>query len=124
VALGCRNGAELWRRLRARGFSGSLRVVTEWATRCRRDEVAGAPRRRPRKPRSPPREAALRRITVCTKHASEPRLHADPHLPAGPIQYAPFFHIRTDCHLEWIALDRSAYAIGRGLSDISRKFRL
>jgi transposase len=42
---GCRNGAELWRRLRARGFSGSLRVVTEWATRRRRDEVAGAPRR-------------------------------------------------------------------------------
>jgi transposase len=42
---GCRNGAELWRRLRTRGFSGSLRVVTEWATRRRRDEVAGAPRR-------------------------------------------------------------------------------
>jgi transposase len=44
---GCRNGAELWRRLRARGVSGSLRVVTEWATRRRRDEVAGAPRRCP-----------------------------------------------------------------------------
>ncbi len=30
---GCRNGAELWRCLRARGFQGSLRVVGEWTTR-------------------------------------------------------------------------------------------
>jgi transposase len=33
---GCRNGAELWRRLKARGFRGSLRVVGEWTTRRRR----------------------------------------------------------------------------------------
>jgi transposase len=32
---GCHNGAELWRRLQARGFRGSLRVVTEWKTRRR-----------------------------------------------------------------------------------------
>jgi len=44
---GCRNGAELWRRLRGRGFSGSLRVVTEWATRRRRDEASDHPRRCP-----------------------------------------------------------------------------
>jgi len=44
---GCRNGAELWRRLRTRGFPGSLRVVTEWATRRRRDEAVSAPRRCP-----------------------------------------------------------------------------
>jgi transposase len=37
---GCRNGAELWRRLKITGFKGSLRVVTEWATRRRRTEVA------------------------------------------------------------------------------------
>ena len=37
---GCRNGAELWRRLRVRGFQGSLRVVGEWATRRRRAEKA------------------------------------------------------------------------------------
>lgn len=37
-ALGCRNGAELWRRLKTRGFRGSLRVVAEWATRRRRVE--------------------------------------------------------------------------------------
>lgn len=33
-------GAELWRHLRSAGFNGSLRVMTEWATRKRRDEVA------------------------------------------------------------------------------------
>ena len=39
----CRNGSELWRRLRAAGFTGGLRVVTEWATRRRRDEKTGQP---------------------------------------------------------------------------------
>ena len=38
---GCRVGAELWRRLRASGFAGSLRVVGEWATRRRRDDRLG-----------------------------------------------------------------------------------
>ena len=37
---GCRNGAELWRRLKAQGFRGSSRVVSEWATRRRRAEKA------------------------------------------------------------------------------------
>jgi transposase len=37
-AGGCRNGAELWRRIRDEGFGGCLRVVTEWATRRRRSE--------------------------------------------------------------------------------------
>jgi transposase len=35
---GCRNGADLWRRLKGQGFRGSLRVVAEWATRRRRAE--------------------------------------------------------------------------------------
>jgi transposase len=39
---GCRDGAELWRRLHTRGFSGSLRVVGECATRRRRSERAPA----------------------------------------------------------------------------------
>jgi transposase len=39
---GCRNGADLWRRLKGQGFQGSLRVVTEWATRRRRAEKADA----------------------------------------------------------------------------------
>jgi transposase len=39
-AEGCRNGAEFWRRLREKGFQGSLRVVSEWTTRRRRAEKA------------------------------------------------------------------------------------
>jgi len=39
-AAGCRNATELWRRLRASGYGGSLRVVGEWATRQRRAEMA------------------------------------------------------------------------------------
>ncbi len=35
-AAGCRNGAELWRRLTDQGFRGSQRVVSEWTTRRRR----------------------------------------------------------------------------------------
>ncbi len=37
---GCRNGAKLWRKLKAHGFRGSLRVVSEWATRRRRADTA------------------------------------------------------------------------------------
>jgi transposase len=46
---GCRNGAELWRRLKSIGFPGSLRVVGEWATRRRRNDAApdGMPRKCP-----------------------------------------------------------------------------
>ena len=35
---GCHNGTALWRRLQAKGFRGSLRVVSEWSTRRRRAE--------------------------------------------------------------------------------------
>jgi transposase len=41
-AAGCHNGAELWRSLQTQGFRGSLRVVTEWATRRRRAETIDA----------------------------------------------------------------------------------
>src|SRR3974390_1868425 len=41
-SAGIRNGADLWRRLKGQGFRGSLRVVTEWATRRRRAERADA----------------------------------------------------------------------------------
>lgn len=36
---GCQNGAELWWRPKSEDFKGSLRVVTEWATRRRRTEA-------------------------------------------------------------------------------------
>ncbi len=39
-AAGHHNGSELWRRLRQHGFRGSLRVVSEWATRRRKAEKA------------------------------------------------------------------------------------
>jgi len=39
-ADGHHNASELWRRLRRQGFRGSLRVVSEWATRRRRAEKA------------------------------------------------------------------------------------
>ncbi len=39
---GCRNGAELWRRLQQAGYGGSQRVVTEWTTRRRRATKAGS----------------------------------------------------------------------------------
>jgi transposase len=42
---GCRNGAELWRRLRDQGFMGSPRVVAEWTTRRRLDETPGLEKR-------------------------------------------------------------------------------
>src|SRR5271163_2203211 len=41
-AAGHRNSAELCRRLKVLGFRGSVRVVTEWATRRRRAEKADA----------------------------------------------------------------------------------
>jgi len=38
---GCRNGAELWRRVKTEGYTGCRRVVGEWTTRRRRSEIAG-----------------------------------------------------------------------------------
>lgn len=63
---GCRNGAELWRRLRADGFRGSLRVVGEWATRQRRAEQAvpsGTSK-------SPPARRIARLLTMGRDHLS------------------------------------------------------
>ena len=37
-AAGRRNGSELWRSLKQRGFRGRLRVVSEWSARRRRSE--------------------------------------------------------------------------------------
>jgi transposase len=37
-AAGRRNGSELWRTLKSRGFRGCLRVVSEWSGRRRRSE--------------------------------------------------------------------------------------
>ncbi len=65
-ASGCRNGAELWRRLQVHGFPGSLRVVTEWATRRRRAESAGD-----RLQRVPSARSVARLMTTARDHLSK-----------------------------------------------------
>jgi transposase len=59
---GCHNGAALCRKLKAAGFSGSHRVVTEWATCRRQEEVAASDDKRPRK--WPSARAIARMMTV------------------------------------------------------------
>jgi len=46
---GLRSGAALWRELKAVGFAGGLRVVTEWATRRRKEEGTATGGTRPSK---------------------------------------------------------------------------
>ena len=46
---GCQNGAALWRMMKVVGFTGGLRVVTEWATRKRREEGTATQDTRPNK---------------------------------------------------------------------------
>jgi transposase len=60
-ASGCRNGAELWRRLKPRGFRGSLRVIGEWATRRRRAEKADTQNLQ----RIPSARTIARLMTIC-----------------------------------------------------------
>ena len=62
---GCRNGTELWRRLRAEGFGGSLRVVGEWATRQRRAEASAY---------SPPGRCPSARRIACMMTTARDRL--------------------------------------------------
>ncbi len=64
---GCRNGAELWRRLRTAGFSGGVRVVAEWATRRRRNEKAGLTLSRT----APPGRLLSRLLTTRRDHLSK-----------------------------------------------------
>jgi transposase len=61
-ANGCRSGAALWRQVRAAGFVGSLRVVTEWTTRQRKDEGGAPQNNRPRK--SPSARGIARMMTT------------------------------------------------------------
>ena len=64
---GCRNGAELWRRLRRAGFRGSNRAVGEWATRQRRSETATAVGTG----KSPPARKIARLLTTARDHLSK-----------------------------------------------------
>jgi len=66
-ASGCRNGTELWRRLRAGGFRGGLRVVSEWATKRRRDDKVGPELTRT----APPARLLSRLLTTQREHLSK-----------------------------------------------------
>ena len=65
---GCRDGAELWRRLKARGFHGSLRVAGEWTTRRRRAETASNQQLQ----RVPSARTIARLMTTARDHLSRP----------------------------------------------------
>lgn len=56
---GCHGGAALWRMMKSVGFSGSLRVVTEWATRKRKEEGTATRDQRPCKAPSARRIARM-----------------------------------------------------------------
>ena len=66
-AEGCRNGTELWRRLQVQGFRGSLRVVSEWATRRRRAEKATDKQLQ----KVPPARTISRLMTTSRDHLSK-----------------------------------------------------
>jgi transposase len=66
-SAGCRNGAELWRRLRAAGFGGSQRVVSEWSTRRRRAEAAHPATGG----KCPPARRVARMMTTARHHLSK-----------------------------------------------------
>ena len=59
--------AQSWRRMRAGGFGGGLRVVTEWATRRRRGEKAGRIMSRT----VPPARQVSRMMTIDREHSSK-----------------------------------------------------
>jgi transposase len=56
---GSHNGAALWRALKTAGFTGGLRVVTEWTTRKRKDEGTATRDKRPGKTPSARRIARM-----------------------------------------------------------------
>ena len=64
---GCRNGAELWRRLRDQGFRGCSRVVVEWTTRRRRADLMQAQGLQ----KAPSARTLARLMTVARDHLSK-----------------------------------------------------
>ena len=68
---GCRKGAELWRRLRARGYGGSERVVREWATRRRRAETVTDHQMR----KVPSARTIARLLTIGPRSSEQDREH-------------------------------------------------
>jgi transposase len=58
-ADGCHNGAALWRAMKVAGFTGGLRVVTEWTARKRKEEGVETRGKRPGKAPSARRIARM-----------------------------------------------------------------
>ena len=84
---GCRNGAELWRRVKAVGFRGALRVVTEWATRRRAEGAAIS------LPRKPPSARTIARLMTSKRDHLSP---ADRLLIAAVEQAVPALRVAVD----------------------------
>ena len=66
---GSRNGAALWRAMKLMGFTGGLRVVTEWTTRRRKDEGTSTRDKRPCK--APSARRIARMMTTDRDQASK-----------------------------------------------------
>jgi transposase len=73
-ANGCQDGAALWRQMKAAGFAGGLRVVTEWATRQRKRVDTG--RDRPPPGPAPSARRIARMMTSEREQAASARIAA------------------------------------------------
>jgi transposase len=99
---GCRNGAELWRRVRAAGFVGALRVVTEWATRRRRAGSSTLPSKPP----------SARAITQLLTSRRDPLTTVDAILVATVEQAVPALAVARDLLERFHVLLRSKSSAG------------
>jgi len=100
----CRDGAELWRRLKAVGFAGAPRVVSEWMIRRRCSEsTAGAP------PRKPPSARVIVRLMTGKR---DPLTPAENALLATVEQAVPALRVARELPEHFQTLIRSKAADG------------
>jgi len=101
---GCRNGAELWRRVKAAGFAGALRVVSEWTTRRRRAESSGSSR-----PSKPPSARTIVRLMTSRRDRLST---ADARLAATVEEAVPALAVACDLVERFHAMLRSKSTAG------------
>ena len=92
---GCHNGTELWRRLQAKGFRGSLRVVSEWSTRRRRAETASDQQLQ----KVPSARTIARLMTTARDHLSKAETVTIAVIEAGVPMLAQARRIINDFHV-------------------------
>ena len=98
-AEGCRNGTQLWREACEAGFTGGLRVITEWATRQRLDTM---PARAGLEFAMPSTRRIARSLTMDPQELDEPeRGYLDRLLATSP----PLAHLR-DLAMRFAAMVR------------------